>query len=266
MIKISIVTATYNSAATLRDTLESVLAQGGGAEQIVIDGGSRDETLAIVASCPHIVKWISEPDRGIYDAMNKGIAMASGEVIGILNSDDFYADSRVLDRVAEVFADPRVDSCYGDLKYVHPMDTSRVTRNWKSGAFSRAAFYWGWMPPHPTFFVRRSVYEKFGRFNLELGSAADYELMLRLLVRHRISTVYLPEVLVKMRAGGVSNLSLSNRLKANRMDRRAWSVNGLRPYPWTSVLKPLRKIGQFWPPRLPRSFRDHPRPLPRSGG
>lgn len=245
MVDISIITATYNSASTLRGTLESVLEQGVGAEQIIIDGGSKDQTMEIVTSYPHIDKWVSEPDRGIYDAMNKGIAMASGEVIGILNSDDFYADERVLSRVAEVFTDPRVDSCYGDLKYVHPLDTTKVTRNWKSGSFSREAFFWGWMPPHPTFFVRRSVYEKYGCFNLELGSAADYELMLRFLVKHRISTVYISEVLVKMRAGGASNLSLKNRLKANRMDHKAWYVNELRPYPWTSVMKPLRKIGQF---------------------
>lgn len=245
MNNISIITATYNSASTLDDTLSSVLAQGVEAEQIIVDGGSKDQTLEIVASYSHIVKCVSEPDRGIYDAMNKGIAMASGDVIGILNSDDFYADDRVLSRVAEVFADPRVDSCYGDLKYVHPVDTARVTRNWKAGSFFREAFFWGWMPPHPTFFVRRSVYERYGRFNLELGSAADYELMLRFLVRHRISTVYIPEVLVKMRAGGVSNLSLTNRLKANRMDRRAWHVNGINPYPWTVTMKPLRKVGQF---------------------
>ena len=118
-------------------------------------------------------------------------------------------------------------------------------RHWQSGAFKRDRFKWGWMPPHPTFFVRRSVYERFGLFRLDMGSAADYELMLRLLFRHRITAAYIPEVLVRMRAGGVSNASLANRLRANRMDRLAWAVNGLAPYPWTLMLKPLRKLPQF---------------------
>ncbi|OHB33344.1 MAG: glycosyl transferase [Desulfuromonadaceae bacterium GWC2_58_13] len=245
MTDISIITATYFSESTLRDTLDSVARQEVRAEHIIVDGGSKDRTLEILSSYSHLSRIVSEPDRGIYDAMNKGIAMASGDVVGILNSDDFYPDHRVLSWVAEVFSDPNVDSCYGDLKYVHPVDTTRVIRSWKSGSYSRDAFFWGWMPPHPTFFVRRSLYEKFGGFNLDLGSAADYELMLRFLVKHRISAVYIPEVLVKMRSGGVSNVSLRNRLKANSMDRRAWWVNDLHPYPWTSAMKPLRKIGQF---------------------
>jgi glycosyltransferase len=128
---------------------------------------------------------------------------------------------------------------------VDSANTEKVVRVWRSGGFAPGKFYWGWMPPHPTFFVRRSVYQRLGGFNLDLGSAADYELMLRFLVRHRLKTAYIPEVLVKMRTGGISNRSLLNRLKANRMDRRAWEVNGLRPYPWTLPLKPLRKIGQW---------------------
>ena len=242
---ISIITATFNSASTLRDCLNSVGSQSYPAQHLIIDGASTDETLAIARSHGNVSKIISERDAGIYDAMNKGIIQASGDVIGILNSDDFYASSDVLTRVAEAFEDESVDSCYGDLVYVDAADTTRVTRNWKSGAFDQNSFFWGWMPPHPTFFVRRAVYETHGMFNLNLGSAADYELMLRLLVKHRISTVYIPEVLVKMRAGGVSNLSWKNRMKANRMDRYAWTVNGLKPYPWTTYLKPLSKIKQF---------------------
>lgn len=245
VVTVSVITATYNSAVLVSSCLTSVQSQTTPIEHIIIDGGSKDATLETVRSFPHVAKVISEPDHGIYDAMNKGIALATGEVIGILNSDDFYADSQVLERVAQVFADPAVDSCYGDLQYISP-DATKVVRHWRAGQMHEHSFYWGWMPPHPTFFVRRSVYERFGLFNLNLGSAADYELMLRFLVKNRITTAYIPHVLVKMRTGGASNASLKNRLKANAMDRKAWSVNGLKPYPWTLFAKPLRKIGQFF--------------------
>lgn len=244
--KISIITATYNSALTIRDCLNSVRAQQATAEHIIIDGLSNDETPEIIKTYPHISKVISERDLGIYDAMNKGISVAKGDVIGFLNSDDYYAHSEVLKNVIDVFEDNTIDSCYGDLVYFDPVDTTKIVRNWKSGHYHERRFYWGWMPPHPTFFVRRSIYEKYGGFNLNLGSSADYELMLRFLVKHKICTAYLPEVLVRMRAGGVSNVSLRNRLKANRMDRYAWDVNGLKPYPWTTYLKPLSKIMQFF--------------------
>ena len=245
MSKISIITATYNSAASLNDCLVSVRSQKIAAEHIIVDGASKDATLEIARSYPHVSRIISEPDNGIYDAMNKGIIASTGEIIGILNSDDFYFDNQVLSRVMDVFSDPAVSACYGDLQYVDPTDTTKVTRTWKSCRFDRKAFYWGWMPPHPTFFVRRSLYEQFGKFNLELGSAADYELMLRFLLRYQIKAVHIPNFLVKMRAGGVSNASLRNRLMANRKDRLAWLVNGLKPYPWTITMKPLRKVGQF---------------------
>jgi len=246
MTSISIITVSYNSCGTIRDCLESVESQSVRAEHIIIDGGSTDETLAIVKSYPHVGQVVSEPDHGMYDAMNKGISLASGEVVGILNSDDLYAGPEVLEWVQRVFADPTVDACYGDLIYVGCRDTTRVVRYWKSGEFSLSRFYMGWMPPHPTFFVRRSVYQRYGAFNQEMGTAADYELMLRMLLRHEISGAYLPEILVKMRSGGASNASLGNRLRANLMDRKAWRINRLRPYPWTLYLKPLRKIGQFF--------------------
>lgn len=242
---LSIITATYNSSHLVSSCLLSVSSQTINAEHIIIDGASTDNTLEIVRSFSHISKIISEPDNGIYDAMNKGLATATGEVIGILNSDDYYADIHALERVAKVFSDPSVDTCYGDLQYIAP-DSGKVVRHWRAGQCSDRSFYWGWMPPHPTFFVRRSIYERFGLFNLSLGSAADYELMLRFLVKHRVTTAYIPHVQVKMRTGGASNASLKNRLKANRMDRKAWEVNGLKPYPWTVMAKPLRKIGQFF--------------------
>lgn len=245
MNRISIITATRNSGATVGDCLECIKQQETKIEHIIIDGGSSDETLEIVRSHPHVARVVSEPDGGIYHAMNKGIALATGDVIGILNSDDLYASRDILNKVAHVFSMDTIDSCYGDLVYVDSADTTRLTRIWKAGSLYERSFHWGWMPPHPTFFVRRRVYEKYGMFNLELGSAADYELMLRFLVKYKISTAYIPEVLVKMRTGGVSNASFMNRLKANRMDRKAWEMNGLRPYPWTIYMKPLRKIGQF---------------------
>lgn len=241
----SIITATYNSSAHIVDCLNSVKQQHPSVEHIIVDGKSTDSTLEKVKSYPHVAMVISESDRGIYDAMNKGIALASGEIIGLLNSDDFYANKKVLSKVEEVFTNNNIDSCYGDLVYTDYANTFKVIRNWKAGTYCYRKFYWGWMPPHPTFFVRRSVYERFGTFDLDFGSAADYELMLRLLVKHRITTEYIPEVLVKMRSGGISNASLKNRIKANLMDRKAWKVNGLKPYPWTIYLKPLRKVMQF---------------------
>lgn len=246
-MKLSIITTVLNSVTTIQNCIESVCDQNHDVEHIIIDGGSTDGTLEIIKNYkPCLAKVISEPDEGIYDAMNKGIASAGSDVIGILNSDDFYAHPEVLSMVADIFNSTGIDSCFGDLVYVDSIDTSKVIRKWKSGPFNERSFYWGWMPPHPTFFVRRSVYQKYGVFNLELGSAADYELMLRFLVKNKISTSYIPEVLVKMRAGGMSNASLKNRLQANSMDRKAWKVNGLKGYPWTTYLKPLRKIGQFF--------------------
>lgn len=246
MAQISLITATFNAATTLAGCLESVSGQSLLPEHILIDGCSADETVALAtAYAGHQLQVFSEPDKGLYDAMNKGVRMASGDIIGILNADDFYVGPDVLQMVTKAFREQIVDACYGDLCYVGYRNTDKVVRYWRSGAFHYSKFYWGWMPPHPTFFVRKSVYEKYGLFNLDLGSASDYELMLRFLVRHRLNAVYIPKVLVKMRTGGVSNAALTNRLRANRMDRKAWAVNGLRPYPWTLKMKPLRKLSQW---------------------
>jgi len=246
-MKISVITAVRNGAGTIRDCIESIRTQSISADYIVIDGGSTDGTLNILKEYEtDISKLISEPDKGIYDAMNKGLALTDGDVIGILNSDDAYAHGEVLANVSTVFSDKGVDSCYGDLIYTDHADTSRIIRYWQAGDYCERQFYWGWMPPHPTFFVRRSVYEKYGKFNLSLGSAADYELMLRFLLRYKISTAYIPNVLIRMRVGGVSNRSFKNRISANQMDHKAWKVNGLTPYWWTLYMKPLRKIGQYF--------------------
>jgi glycosyltransferase len=247
-LNVSIITAVYNNAGTIGPCLESVSSQTHtDIEHIVIDGGSKDGTVDIVKNFGgNIAKFFSEADNGVYDAMNKGLKLVTGDIIGILNGDDFYPDPNILAKVAGAFDDPSVDSCYGDLVYVDRNDTSRTVRYWKAGPYNYRKFFWGWMPPHPTFFVRRAVYQKYGHFNLALGTAADYELILRFLVKHRIAATYIPEVLVKMRTGGISNVTLKNRLRANRMDRYAWKVNDLRPYPWTTYLKPARKIAQFF--------------------
>jgi glycosyltransferase involved in cell wall biosynthesis len=245
-MKISIITATYNSEATVRDTLNSVAGQQyKDVEHIIIDGLSSDNTLSIVKEFPGVARVHSEKDHGIYDAMNKGLKLATGEVIGILNSDDFYTNPAVVSQVMEAFKDPSVDVVYGDLQYVKQDDVQAVIRTWKSGGYKRRNFYYGWMPPHPAFFVRRKIYEQVGVFNTNLRSAADYEMMLRILVKHNARASYVPGIMVKMRAGGMSNASLKNRLRANREDRMAWDLNELKPLFFTTWLKPMRKIIQF---------------------
>ncbi len=246
-MKISIITATWNSSATIENAILSVASQSYPCrEHIIVDGNSSDATLPIIFRHAGLIdKLISEADHGIYDAMNKGISIATGDVIGILNSDDFYAHPHVLEKVARVFKDERIQTCYGDLIYVDPVNVKRITRYWRSGNHHPRNFYQGWMPPHPTFFVRRSVYEKYGNFNLSLGTAADYELTLRLLLKYGVSTTYIPEVLVHMRSGGASNASLKSRLTTIRMANLSWQVNNLKPLPWTLTFRLLSKLIQY---------------------
>jgi glycosyltransferase len=245
-MKISIITATYNSAVTVADTIESVANQTyKNIEHLIIDGLSKDKTLDVVKSSKHNGPVYSEKDKGIYDAMNKGIVKASGDVIGILNSDDFYASDDIIEQVAHLFATTNCDLLYGDLYFIDQNNTSKVKRKWISGNYKLKDFLYGWMPPHPTFFVRKEVYEKYGMFNMELGSAADYELMLRFMFKRKLKTSYLNKVMVLFRVGGASTKNLNNRVKANMNDRRAWVVNGLTPKWFTLHLKPLRKIKQF---------------------
>jgi glycosyltransferase len=244
---VSIITATYNSAATLQDCLQSVANQTHPSiEHLIIDGASKDETVALAKAFPHISTIVSERDGGIYDAMNKGIALAKGEIIGILNSDDFYVDEHVIADVINLFQSSAYDIVYADLQYVDRLDTQKVVRTWKSGLMHAKSFLFGWMPPHPTLFVRRSVYERFGNFNLDLKSAADYEFMLRVLHKEQCTVAYLPRIIVKMRNGGNSNQSIKHRIFANREDKKAWLLNGLQPYFFTLVLKPARKLFQFF--------------------
>jgi glycosyltransferase involved in cell wall biosynthesis len=189
--------------------------------------------------------YLSEKDEGLYHALNKGIALATGDVIGILHADDFYTSSSVLTQYAKVFESEKCDAVYSDLYYVDAIDTAKIVRKWKSGDYTPGAFLNGWMPPHPTFFVKREVYQRLGNFNREFKTAADYELMLRFIHKNQIKLSYLPEYTIKMRTGGQSNSSWKNRINANREDRKAWRVNELKPKWYTLYLKPLRKILQF---------------------
>lgn len=245
-MKISIITVCYNAEDTISDTIESVLSQDyKDVEYIIVDGKSTDRTLEIIQSIKNGIKLISEKDRGIYDAMNKGINTASGDVIGILNADDVYKNSQVLTEVMDAFK-ANVSIVYGDIEYVKYNDLSKVVRKWKAGVFRSGKFKWGWMPPHPGFFIKKSCYESFGLFNLNLSTSADYELMLRMLEVHHLSCHYIPETITSMRVGGASNSSLKNRLIANRNDKKAWTIHPINPFWFTFILKPLRKLPQFF--------------------
>jgi glycosyltransferase involved in cell wall biosynthesis len=245
--KVSIVTIAFNSADTIGATLQSVADQDySNIEHIIIDGLSTDNTVAIAKQFPHIAKIISEKDYGLYDAMNKGIRHCTGDIIGIINSDDFFNSNTVVTEVVAKMEAEKTDTLYADLVYVHRVNTKKVLRSWRTGTFKTYKFLFGWMPPHPTFFVRRAIYEKYGTFDTDLTFSADYELMLRLLYKHRVPVSYLPKIIVRMRIGGVSNASLSNRLKANKQDREAWRRNNLTPYFFTVPIKPLRKITQWY--------------------
>ena len=246
-MKISIITVVYNGASTIADCINSVISQTyPDIEYIVIDGGSTDGTQEIAESFGNKINiFRSEPDKGIYDAMNKGVRLASGDVIGLLNADDFYRDNRIVEKVARNLLDNSLDGLYGDLVFVNPENNNQIVRYWKSEKYNKNNFLYGWMPPHPTLFLKKYCYEQFGNFRLDLGSAADYELMLRMIHKHNIKLIYLPEILINMRAGGASNNGFLNRIKANRNDAKAWEINGLKPYFFTIWLKPFRKLGQY---------------------
>ena len=252
-LKVSVVTAVYNRVATVGAAIDSVAAQSyGGVEHVVVDGGSDDGTdREVRRRAGSIATVIREPDDGIYDALNKGIGAATGDVVGFLHADDRLADDDAIADVAAGFDEPAVEAVYGDLIYVDGTDPSRVVRYWKAGRFDVAKFRRGWMPPHPTVYVRRDVYRRLGGYRLDVGSAADYECMVRLMVRHRINVRYVPRVVVRMRTGGESNASMGNRLRANANDRRAWVINEMRPPIGLRFTKPLSKVEQYFrkPPR-----------------
>lgn len=247
-MRVSIITVCYNSESTIQDTIKSVLHQDyKDIEYIIIDGQSTDQTLAIVNKYKNkIAHIISEKDNGMYDAINKGIHIATGKIIGILNSDDFYTDKQVISKIVDEIENKKVDSLYADLEYVHFKNISKTIRYWKSGTYRHGLFGNGWMPPHPTFFVKKDIYIQYGLYNTTFKSAADYELMLRLLHKHKVSTTYLKKTIVKMRVGGMSNASFKNRINANKEDRKAWEINGLKAKWYTLYLKPLSKLKQYF--------------------
>jgi glycosyltransferase involved in cell wall biosynthesis len=246
-MKVSVITAVFSNKAFVKDAIESVLAQKNvEIEYIVVDGGSKDGTVEVVKSYgDRIDKFISEPDEGVYFALNKGIALATGDIIALLHSDDFYAHAYVLSQVVEAFQKTNCDAVYSNLYYVKSSNTNKIIRLWDSGDYEENSFYYGWMPPHPAFFAKRSVYQKYGSFNTLLKSAADYELMLRLIFKNQIKLEYIPKFFVKMRTGGASNRSLLNRIRANMEDRKAWYINGLEPKWYTLMMKPLIKLFQY---------------------
>ncbi len=265
-MKLSLITPTYNSTKTLANTLESIVAQvqkhpelAGNLEHIIIDGVSTDGTQDIVQNyiSRHgqdgviSIKFISEPDKGIFDAMNKGVKMATGEIVGIINSDDFYYDADALSKVIQAFeSHQEIDAVYGDLKYVDNDNVKKQTRFWKAGEYKEENLNWGWSIPHPTFFVRRRVYEKLIAkneriFDTTFSITSCYELTFRLLKINKIKVKYIPETLVTMRDGGVSGKNLGQRIKGWKEQRRVWKVNSLKVPPFFTIRRVLNKINQF---------------------
>jgi glycosyltransferase involved in cell wall biosynthesis len=247
MLKISVITVSYNAEKYLNETINSVLSQSyPNIEYIIIDGNSTDNTVSIIRKYEDkITRWVSEKDRGMFDALNKGIALATGDVIGMLHTDDFYPSTDVIEKVAAAFEQSDAEVIYGDLEFVHPYDTDKVYRKWKGMSFRRIRFLWGWMPAHTTFYVKKNTITRLGEYKLEFKTAADYELMLRYLYKHKVKACYLPILLVRMRTGGMSNNNIKNRIAANRNDLLAMKANGI-PFPFIiSLLKPLSKLHQY---------------------
>ena len=244
-LKLSLVTVIYNAQDTIGQCIESVINQNyPDLEYIIVDGGSTDNTLQIIDQYrQHISILVSEPDKGIYDAMNKGISLATGQIIGMLNADDYFAGSDILQLVAHAFEQPHIDAVYGDLDIIN--QHHKTIRKWRSGPCTSTSFHRGFMPPHPTFYCRRSLFDKFGCYSLDYGSAADYELMLRWMYLHKVKSYYLNKVMVSMRAGGASSKNLKSRIKAWRFDLKAMRQNKITFPILTLILKPLRKIVQF---------------------
>lgn len=228
-MKVSLITVSYNSAPTIKDTIESVLSQDhADIEYIIVDGNSKDGTKDIIQSYgSRITKFLSEPDKGIYDAMNKGIRMVTGEVVGMINSDDFYSSAHVISAVAAAFSNPKVDAVFGDLVFVDPSNLKRVVRRYSSKGWIPAKFARGFMPAHPTFFVRRKFYDLFGLFKTDYRIAADYELLIRFLFVHQLKYQYLPLNMVTMRKGGVSSNGLKSNIILNEEIIRGCRENGI---------------------------------------
>lgn len=231
-MKISIITATYNSGATLRDTIQSVLSQNySDWQHVIVDGGSKDNTVDIIKEMEPAyhgrLKWISERDKGLYDAMNKGIAMADGDIIGILNSDDFYSSPEVLSKVIQEMSSSDIDAVYGDIHFVDDDDLYKCVRYYSSKFFRRPLMRLGYQPAHPSFYCKKSLYDKFGSFDLTFKVAADFEHMLRLIYVHRIKTKYLGFDFVTMRTGGASTNGLQSHRRIISDHHKAFKKHGM---------------------------------------
>ena len=247
-MKLSIVTPSWNSEETIVDTMRSVDMQTySKIEHIVIDGASTDSTVKVISDFgSERVKIVSEKDNGIYDAMNKGIRMATGDIVGILNSDDMFYNDYTLELVVHAFQSQKVDCVFGDIIYVQHIDTNKTIRYWRSSPYTHGAFYKGWHPPHPAFFVRKEVYEKYGVFRENFDISADFELMLRFLEKEEVSSFYLGETLVRMRMGGESNRSIRNIVKGNINCLKAFKVNNLRVPLFYPIIRLLPKVKQYF--------------------
>lgn len=255
-LKVSIVTVCYNSSSTIKDTIESVLSQDYvDVEYIIVDGGSNDGTIDIVKSYGNkISTFVTEKDNGIYDAMNKGVALATGDIVGILNSDDFYESESILSYVVGAFdKKPEVDIVFGDVVFVEPSDLKKVTRFYRANRFSVWRLRFGWMPPHPATFIRKSAYEKVGAYSLKYKIAADYEMFVRQLYVHGLKYLYINKVLVRMRSGGVSTSGFKSSLRLNLEIVTACRNNGLYTNIFMVLLKLPFKLYELF--RKPRSMR-----------
>jgi glycosyltransferase involved in cell wall biosynthesis len=249
-MRISVITAVRNKIDTIAETLASIREQTHpDIEHIVIDGASTDGTVELIdRNCDRVAQFVSEPDRGPYDGMNKGLDLATGDVVGFLNGDDVFTAPTVVSRVAKVHDSDEIDGCYANLIYVARNDPARIIRRWNSQPYRPGLFETGWMPAHPTFYLKRRVYEKFGGFDLQFPLQADFDFAMRVIAVHGIRTVFVPEVWVRMRRGGLSN-SLMNVLKGNLEAYAICRKNGLAVPPWFPVRKVLSRIPQFLPRR-----------------
>lgn len=246
-MKVTLITVTLNSDKFLEDAILSVMQQDyKNIEHIIVDGESTDGTLAILEKYKdHIAQWVSEKDDSMYDAINKGMRMATGDIIGTLNSDDVLASPDVISKVVSSFESKGVDVVYGDLVYVDQDDTSKIMRKWTGGNYKRKKFRYGWMPAHPTFYFKRALLDRCGYYESHFYSAADYEFMTRYLYFYRVSAAYLPKLIVRMRLGGMSNGNIVRRLRANRRDYLAMKKNQIPMPVVASILKPMRKLNQY---------------------
>jgi glycosyltransferase len=255
-MKVTLITVTLNSEKHLEDSILSVINQNyTNIEHIIIDGQSTDGTLAIIEKYKnHIAQWVSEKDYSMYDALNKGMRMATGDIIGTLNSDDMLASADVITQIVKQFEKDKVDVVYGDLVYVDQDDTGKVLRKWNGGEFKRSKFHFGWMPAHPTFYFKRNLLDSCGYYETHFFTAADYEFMTRYLYYYKNSAAYLPKLIVRMRNGGMSNGSIARRLRANRRDYLAMKKNRV-PLPFVvAFLKPMIKLHQYTNMGLARFF------------